>query len=175
MKRCFTFNNYPDCKMVAKYLRTIISSTIHIQLGNSIAVAEDVYETAILEGKEFVEENGLSCNWADISGQEIPMNLVPIAIITLNENYTFSPHCLSASALDSLKFFTDFCESFLKRKLFTQIRFDGTIAFLIEDPHSTIEQLVIVQSLQEHRSYLRDNIYSNMLFTDYFGNILPND
>ena len=57
MKKCFTFNSYSDCKMVENFLKEVIPSPVHIQLGNSIAVADEVYEKAILEGKKFTAEN----------------------------------------------------------------------------------------------------------------------
>lgn len=170
MKRCFTFSNYQDCKPVAQFLQTVISSTVHIQLGNAITVAEDVHSTAILEGKRFVAKNSIVCNWVDASNSELPLNLVPFAIITLSKNHLDSHRCLSRSALSSVYRFADFCEKYLKRNVFTQLRNDGTIAFLIEQTNSLEHHLKIVESVKEHKGYLNDIIYTDLVFTDCFGN-----
>ena len=53
MKRCFTFDNSKDCKLILNYLQTIITAPIHVQLGNAIIVADGAYPKAILEGKKY--------------------------------------------------------------------------------------------------------------------------
>lgn len=175
MKRCFTFNNYPDCKRVAKFLQTVIPSTIHVQLGNAIAVSEENYPTAIIEGKQFIEENNITCNWIDAGDHELPLTLVPFAIITLNDSYIKEPYCIESSVLHLSYNFAFHCSNFLKQKVFSQIHSDGTIYFLIEDTRSTMKHYDIVKSIQVSSYYFPENIHKEVAFTYYFGNIMPDN
>jgi len=175
MKRCFTFNNYSDCKMVAKFLKTVIPSPIHVQLGNAIAVTEEDYPDAIFEGKQFIKENKIPCNWVDYGNHELPITLVPIAIIAFNDGYIKEPYCIETSALHLSYNFAFHCSNFLKKKVFTQIHSDGTISFLIEDTRSTEKHFEMVKTIHVSSYYFPGNIHKDVAFTNYFGNILPND
>lgn len=170
MKRCFTFNNPDECKLVFNFLRKMTDWPIHIQLSNAIIVADNVYSTAIVEGIKYVRENNIACNWVDTNGNILPLSLAPLATITFKENCTISPYCINTYCLSSINHFANFCESFLKRKLFMQVTINGTVNFLIEQNLSVDEHLEVAKSIQEHEYYLNDNIYDTIIFTDFFGN-----
>jgi len=169
MKRCFTFSNYRDCQRVVKYLKETLSTLVHTQLGNSISVYDNMYKEAITIGKKYIIENGIECYWVDNFGNEMPIVLVPFCYITLYQSETIAPYCLSADAISSISVFSELCQYYLERKVFTQIVNNEIVVFLIEDTMSTEDHLKVVEHLQNHSQHLCCNAGSKICFTDCFG------
>lgn len=174
MKKCFTFKCYADCKKVTNFLQTVIPTTVHHQLGNAITVETLMYGHAILQGKKFVSQEKIDCNWVDYTENEVPLHMAPFAIVTLDANLTTPPYCLPAYALTSITHFADLTQSIIARKVHVQPRPDGTIAFLIACRHDAIlEHGDIVDKLKDKKEFLKDSIFTNVAFTDIFGKPYP--
>ena len=65
MKPCFKFYGCDDSKLVAKFLQSVIPSAVHVRLNNTIVVSTNEYQTAIVEGKQFIKNNNIHCHWID--------------------------------------------------------------------------------------------------------------
>lgn len=169
MKKCFTFSSYTECKKLAKHLEAKLSTNVFIQLGNTLTVSRDMYEAAIIEGRKYVTENQITCNWVDAFGQETPIPLVPFSYIAVEKNDSVFPYCLSSSVLSAIKTFSLFCEALVQRQVFIQVRPNGNVVFLIEQPISIDEQFEIVQKIREHSCYHRIKKVTQFSFTDCFG------
>lgn len=167
MKKCFTFKCYADCREAAKFLQTVIPSTVHSRLDNNIVVADDMYEHAIVQGMQFVKK--FDCNWVDDSGNEVPINMAPFAIISLKD-YIVQPNCLAVYSFPSITHFATFAETLFERKVFIQIRSNSTIAFLIQISHDKyLEHSTLVEKIKEKSIFLNDSIFDNVVFTNIYG------
>lgn len=175
MKKCFACKCYADGKKVATFLQTVIPSTVHQQLDNSITVDSAIYSKAIIEGKNFVTQEGINCNWVDSTGNEVPMDLVPFAIVALtsrNDNI-IQPYSLSKEALIYITNFADLCENVTGNKVFVQPRPNGTIAFLFKmtwnDFSKHSEQ---VEKIMHKSKEIITSEFASIIFTDIFGKII---
>lgn len=176
MKKCFSFEKSHDCKRVSDYLIKTLSITIDTRLRDfipCIMVDDENYKEVVVLGANYMVENNIPGTWVNAFVNETDPNLVPFAYMAMDYEKTTYPHCLSSDSLSILFRFTDFCESYLKRKVFTQVLSDGFLVFLIQRPISVEEQLSLVSNLKEHSAYLECITNTKVMFTDYFGFDIP--